>query len=376
MGSIYNRGTRDKPNWYVSYKDVDGRRRAKPSKQPTKTQARKYLSLVEARIASGKVGITEAKPVPLCRDLMELWAKTLTNRYAHGDRGRLNKHVLPVFGPKPVTEVHLAMVMTWIDDQRAAGTLADASIRHNLNLLSRFFSWAIERGHASVNPVRQIPMGKRPRQRAKKEEPWIEDDTQVRKLFHALPSPVNKMFYLGNRSGLRTGEIVGLRLSDLGFLDDGVIRVRYSYLGPLKEDKDDTGKLKWVPAAQDCAALMKPWIDQRRAEGAGPEDLVFPSVKNPAAPPRAKWINKRWKEATEQVGIDLTWKQATRHSFVSRLLASGVALDEVSAAVGHSSPMVTKRYYDHFIRKTYSKALRSGLGLKNQEPATIISMQA
>jgi hypothetical protein len=63
------------------------------------------------------------------------------------------------------------------------------------------------------------------------------------------------MFYLGNRSGLRTlrtGEIAGLRMSDLGFLGEGVIRARYSYDGPLKEDKDGTGKVKWVPAAEDA----------------------------------------------------------------------------------------------------------------------------
>ena len=61
--------------------------------------------------------------------------------------------------------------------------------------------------------------------------------------------------------------------------------------------------------------------------------------------------------------LDVTWSQATRYSFVARLLQAGATLDEVSSAVGHSSPIVTRRYYDHFIRKTYSPQLRSGLGL-------------
>jgi hypothetical protein len=46
--------------------------------------------------------------------------------------------------------------------------------------------------------------------------------------------------------------------------------------------------------------------------------------------------------------------QATGHSSVSRLLEASASLDEVSAAVGHSSPVVTKRYHDHFIRRSYS----------------------
>ena len=81
----------------------------------------------------------------------------LTNRNAADDRSRGRRHLLPAF--------ELGAVMEWIDEQRAAGELSDASIRHNMNLLSRFFSWAITRGKASINPVRQIPMGSRPRSR-------------------------------------------------------------------------------------------------------------------------------------------------------------------------------------------------------------------
>jgi integrase len=62
--------------------------------------------------------------------------------------------------------------------------------------------------------------------------------------------------YLGNRSGLRTGEICGLRVADLGYLKERVIRVRYSYRGPLKEEKASVGKVKWAPAdAEDFLGI-------------------------------------------------------------------------------------------------------------------------
>ena len=38
MGTVYNRGTQANPNWWVAYKDGDGRRRHAPSRQPTKTR--------------------------------------------------------------------------------------------------------------------------------------------------------------------------------------------------------------------------------------------------------------------------------------------------------------------------------------------------
>src|SRR5262249_50886030 len=157
---------------------------------------------------------------------------------------RLKKHVQPVFGSIRISQIALGSVMKWIDDQRATGKLSDPTIRHNLNLLSRFFGWAIERGYVSANPVRQIPVGRRPQQSTKTDVPWLEDDAIVRKLIGKLKEPIGLMFYLGNRSGLRTGEICGLRMADFGFLDEGVIRVRYSYRRPLKEDKKGLGKVK------------------------------------------------------------------------------------------------------------------------------------
>lgn len=69
-------------------------------------------------------------------------------------------------------------------------------------------------------------MGSRPTQTVKSDTPWLDDDAIVRKLINDLEEPINFMFYLCNRSVLRTGEAAGLRMSDMGFLDEGLIRVR------------------------------------------------------------------------------------------------------------------------------------------------------
>jgi integrase len=182
-----------------------------------------------------------------------------------------------------------------------------------------------------------------------------------------LPEPVDLMFYLGNRSGLRTGEIAGLRMADLGFLDEGVIRVRFSYGGPLKEDKKGTGKVKWVPAADDIEAVLGSWLALRQAAGAGPEDLVFPCPTRDGSWYGKRFIERCWEKVVPKHCVELTWYQATRHTFTSRALAAGASLDEVSSALGHSSPEVTKRFYDHFVRRSFSPELRRGLGISDKQ---------
>jgi hypothetical protein len=63
-----------------------------------------------------------------------------------------------------LAEVSLETVMEWIDEQRAAAELSESSIRHNMNLLSRFFSWAVARGKTELNRcARSRVSSRRPR---------------------------------------------------------------------------------------------------------------------------------------------------------------------------------------------------------------------
>ncbi|MGD0838417.1 MAG: site-specific integrase [Polyangia bacterium] len=389
MGDIVRRGTRDNPKYYGRYTEWDGRRKMRLLKGArTKSEAQILLAAAELRVSQGQVGIEPLEEAPRCGPLMDEWLAGLTNRNAADDRNRFRRHVRSEFADVTLDELQtIAPIMDWIDKQKKAGKISDPSIRHNLNLFSRFFSWAIDHGHAAINPVRMIPIGKRPQQAQKRDLPWLKDDATVVSLMAALPEPVNLMFYLGNRSGLRTGELAGLRMSDLGYLKEGAIRVRYSYDGPLKEDKGQTGKMKWAPAPDDAEEYLTVWLKRRKLQGAGPESLVFPAPPSPNSQRRGKWLGFRkefikdcWLEAVRKVNeerskqsekprekqppLALTWYQATRHSFVTRNLEDGASLDEVSAAVGHSSPVVTKRYYDHHVRKTFSAALTVGLKRK------------
>ena len=76
---------------------------------------------------------------------------------------------------------------------------------------------------------------------------------------------------------------------------------------------------------------------------------------------RKEYVEAKWSDATKTLKLDLTLYEATRHSFVSRNLAAGIPLDEVSAAVGHSSPEITKRFYARYVRKSYSAMIRQEL---------------
>jgi integrase len=345
----------------------------------TADEARIALARIEARIADGKPAAEPLAPgaAPV-GPLMERWRDSLANRNAKNDGGRVTRYLLPKFKAMTMGGAQsLPAVMRWLDSVQAENPqLGGQSLRHCLNLLSRFFAWAIERGHAEVNPVRMIPQGKRPHGAEKADGPWLQDDDQFRALFQALPEPANLIFWLGNRSGMRPGEAAGVTMADFAWLHEGVIRVGHSYGGPLKEDRRGVGKVKWVPATSDAAAVVGPWLARRRAEGAGDSDLVFPYCGGSDRPRQSRWtgykkehLQSLWEAARKVVGVDLTIYQATRHSFVSRHLSAGVSLEEVSAAIGHAQVTTTRRFYDHYVRRSYSAAIRAATVLPANDGA-------
>ena len=362
MGSVFNRGTKHAPLWYVKFKDAGGTWKMAPSHMPTKEQAKRWLAAIETRVAEGRVGIEPAKArVPVEKFLVE-WSESLTNRDTISDKGRIKNHVLPEFASLTLAEITVPRIMAWLDRQRAAGKLSGQTIRHNLGLLSRFFSWCIERGLAETNPVRSIPVSRRPKTSPKRDVAFLDDDELIRKLIRELPAPIGLMFYLGNRSGLRTGEIAGLRMGDLAWLDENVIRVGHSYDGPLKEDRAGDGRVKWVPAPMDLDAVMGAHPRERLAARAGPTDLVFPCPTRNGGHFRHEYIGECWDKVRKAHNLKLTWYEATRHSCASRNLSRDATLDEVSSALGHSTPAITRRHYDHFIRRRFSERLRAGIG--------------
>jgi integrase len=392
MGDVVDRGSRDNPKWYMRYVDADGTRRMRLVRDArTKGDARKALAEAEGRVRRGLMGVPEAAAVGLpedsavkrCGPVMDTWIATLTNRDRQNDTTRYNRHLRPYWATRSLDDVQeLSSVMTWIDQQRATPGRSEATIRHALGLLSRFLGWAIERGVAKTNSVAMIPRVRRPKVSPKAaDRPWVRDDSVVIVLMKALPPPLDLMFYLGNRCGMRPGEVAGLRMADLAFLSEGTVRVAHSYGGPLKEDKGPrgTGKSKWVPAPDDAEQFLGVWLKRRRVEGAKDDDLVFPFVP-PQRPSRKRstgwtgytraflrdaWQQARAKVLAENPDIDIpeniVWYEATRHSFVSRNLEAGASLDEVSSAVGHSNPKVTQDNYNHFVRKKFSGTLTAGL---------------
>ncbi len=351
---------------------------ARVTSATTMTAARAVARAMQAQVDRVALGIeAPAAAGELCGPSLKRWAASLDNRARDIDRGRIAKHLVPRWRNVRVADIDLPRIMAWLDDL-ADGPLSPGSQRHMLGLLSRFLSWAVARGHAPRNACKDIPPGKRPRAIPPRPEtvPVLRDDDQVVAIMRSLPAPFDAIFYLGNRCGLRVGELLGLRIGDLDQIGDGVIRVSHSYGGFLKEDRGGVGKVKLVPAPNDASAVLAPILAQRHAAGAGDDALLFVDQDGDAIDRHQ--LAHRWRVVRRAFNLPdgLSFYKASRHSFATRALAAGAGVDEIAAALGHSSPTITARHYLHHVRRHFSPILTAGLGLDGAPGGKVIQMHS
>jgi integrase len=78
-------------------------------------------------------------------------------------------------------------------------------------------------------------------------------------------------------------------------------------------------------------------------------DLVFASTIG--TPRSAGNVRRDFQTICEKAGLGREWSpRELRHSFVSMLSADGVATEDISHLVGHSSTRTTERVYRHELR--------------------------
>lgn len=352
MASVFYRGSKATPRWYARYL-ADGRWRAKRVRVLSRKDALAIARQLEARGERIRYGLEAAASPMMMGELLAKFVASLTNRSWRDDASRIRLHVAPKWNGHRVDQVTLPAVMGWIDEMRVGATIAPGTQRHALGLLSRCFSWAIARGLASSNPVRLVPTGARPTAAPVKDDAagWIADDETPKRIMERLGAPFDLIFYLCFTSGCRVSEGLGLRVGDLDEIASGSIRVAHSGDGPLKEDRRGVGKSKHVPAGADAADVLAPWLARRRAEGAGPDDRVFPGPDGGLMPRYC--VAYAWRKVRRELGLSISWHKATRTSACSRWASRGVPIDQIAAALGHASTAVTARSYMKWRRKTF-----------------------
>lgn len=242
-------------------------------------------------------------------------------------------------------------------------TLSDVTILHHHRLISVILHTAVLWGVLYSNPCERTE----PPKAAHKEAKYI-DDKEIAILFNLLEDvdiTHRTLIRLLAFSGMRRGEILGLKWSDLKF-DSGILSIRrslqYSPERGLYEDqtknKSSERDIKLSLTALNDLRRYKVWqLEQQILLGDQWKNTDYIFVNDFGAPLHpdtvSSWFSKFIKKHPEIPSISL---HSLRHTNATLQLAAGVPITTVAKRLGHTTPTTTGNVYAHAIRSSDDNA--------------------
>lgn len=339
FGSVRKLGS---GRWQVRYSDpVTGRLRPAPQTFTTKTEAGRWLAVLEADMLRGNWIDPAAAQMPFA-ELAERWYATkihLRESTKAQYRYLLNKHILPFFGDRAIGSITVLDIQTWLADRHANGRLCANSVAKTYKLLRMVMDVAVEAGLILRSPCRIKGAGteRLPEMQAATPE-------QVAAIASVVDPRWQGLVLMAAYSGLRWGELAGLRQK---YLDPLHKKVRV-----VDQLLEVNGHLSFAPpktSAGTRTVALPQFLFEVMIEHValysppGPESLVF--VMPEGTPLRRENFRRRvWYPAVKAVGMEGFRFHDLRHTNATLAAASGAPLVALMSRLGHTSAPAALRY--------------------------------
>jgi integrase len=348
-GSIIKRG-----NTYavkVGYRGMDGQWRQVWRTAKTPRQAETLRNKLLAEHDNGTLTQTKGNLGDyLNRWLNEYAGANLSPSTLKGYEYIIKHHIVPTMGGLPLKNVHPEHLQQYYAGRMKAG-LSSTSVRHHHTLLHRAFKQACQWGVMSRNPADMVSPP--PNQRL---EMHTLTDMQVNEvLAKATTDTYHCLFYLDFQTGLRRGELLALRWSDidLDFAEMSVTRTAVQCLGGkvmFKAPKTKRSRRTVALSPQTCI-VMRQYLEKQKATLArlrikfDNDRLVFSQLNGDPLKGNTVW--RAWHIMLKRMGITGIRFHDIRHTMATAMLRAGVHPKIVQERLGHASIATTLDLYSH-----------------------------
>jgi integrase len=288
-------------------------------------------------------------------------------------RVNLDSHVIPSLGSVQLRELSAPRLNAYYasllaDGRRdGKGGLSTRTIRINHVIIHRALRDAVRWGLLSRNVAE---LADPPAVKSTEAAVWSPDEMK-QFLDGQQTDRLTALWRLVTATGMRRGEVLGLRWSDVDF-ETGSLRIAQTlvvvnYALQLSEPKTSAGKRTLMIDPATIAALRahrKRQLEEQLAWSSNwknSEGLVFVREDGSMIHPErlSKWFDQRVTAAK----LPRITFHGLRHSYVTMLLRGGQPIRAVSARVGHASANVTNAIYSHVLPGDDEVAALAGAAL-------------
>ena len=260
-------------------------------------------------------------------------------------------HILPGLGDIPLSELTSEMVGEFLEERRRFGNhrpgssgLGEETMRHIHRLLQQCLDQAIRDGLITENPAKSFHYRKSTTVKADIMTPLeMEDYLDAAEQLGYLP-----MFMLALTTGIRQGELIALKWSDLDMKKRTltIAEKRAVERRELVEYGSQTRSIRLTPEVVDLLIM------EHSKHPSSPLMFMHPATLKPYSP---QMVRRMHKEIIREAGIDHIRYVDLRHTCAIFALKNGMDAKELVQMLGHYRPTITRQNYEPYLPRTAKK---------------------
>ncbi len=254
----------------------------------------------------------------------------------------VHNYMIPYFGKMKMNQLDKTEIQDFIDSLEERN-LSSGYIRNLFNLLQKSIKEAEKLGYLNRNSTKNVVL---PKSKSSSVAALsIKEQHQLEKV--AFQSSECSATILALYSGMRIGEISGLKWEDIDFENDVVQIKRTVYrVTKLNQRDQKTTLIEGSPKTQSSQRLiplsknLKHYLLEKKGVSTGEYVIAY---KGKRVEPRT--INYRFKTILKNAGIKDIHFHSLRHTFATRCIEQGADITSLSRLLGHNSVKLTLDIY-------------------------------
>jgi integrase len=266
---------------------------------------------------------------------------------------RIGHRTLQQLTPAILNDLYAELMESGRKNGRGGG-LSAKTVRYVHATVHKVLADAVDAGLLSINPADRARPPK-PRVAPQNEMRCWDAEQLAKFLAHVEGHRLQAAFHLAAMTGMRRGEVLGLRWQDVDF-ESGRLAVRHTLVSVAYQLRESTPKTHQARVVDlDSGTLDHLRMHRTRLEaervawGAGYQenDLVF--RREDASPVHPDSFTQTFNAEVRRSGLPRIRLHDLRHSHATIALRAGVPVKVISERLGHENPAFTLKQYAHVI---------------------------
>ena len=306
--------------------------------------------------------------------LADKWAESKKYNLKESTKSRymqqLEWYILPKIGKYPVDCLGADILQKYINEiyqnpptvKNRGKPLSPKTIRNIYFNLKSIFDYAVTLKLLSSNPCKDVVL-------PKIEKPDVQSfsEEEIKKILTcAKDTDLFFPIYLLLNTGMRRGELLGLRWKDVHIDDSGnntidIVQTRISVAGKevIDTPKSRSSKrtIQLSSAAKDRFLDYRLWCRKvllRRGKSISPDDYVI--IRSDGTTDSPDNFSKRWRVFLKKNNIRPLKLHCLRHTCATMLLKGNIDVKTISSRLGHADTNLVLNTYGHTLDSMSQKA--------------------